>query len=102
MLLDSAELGGQLGDDSSSDAALRREVKGVGVCNDRVMSLLSALVISNAVVDMAAIIVVDGVAIYLSEETVNIGWVSRWHGCQGIFVIGGTGQWCSMIWHGSW
>ena len=81
VLADSTELSGQLGDDSSSDTALQREVEGVGVCDDIVILLLPALVVSNDTVKMVAMIVVDGVTIYLSEEMVDLKWVSRWHGC---------------------
>lgn len=57
----------QLGDDSGSNASLLREVEDVGVCNNGVISLLPALFVSNAAFKTAAIIVVDGVAIYLGE-----------------------------------
>ena len=67
MLVDSAELGGQLSDDCGTYAALWREVEGVGVCNDRVILLLPALVVSNAAIKMAAVIVADGITIDLGE-----------------------------------
>ena len=46
----------------------------MGVCDDIVILLLPALVVSNDTVKMVAMIVVDGVTIYLSEEMVDLNW----------------------------
>ena len=66
--------GSQLFDDSGTKVALRRKVEGVGVGNNRVVSLLLALVVGNAAVKVASIIVVDGVAIHFRTLLVDIKW----------------------------
>ena len=56
-----AELSGQLHNESGTDVALHREVEGVGVGNDCVILLQPALDVGNAIVEVAAIIAVDGI-----------------------------------------
>ena len=67
MLSDATELSSQLFDDSSANAALQREVEGVGVSNDRVVLSLPSLVIGSPAVKLVAVIVVDGVTIHCRE-----------------------------------
>ena len=89
----SAEFGSQLGDYGGTDASLWREIEGVGVCDDGVVSSLPALVVGNAAVEVAAIISMDSVAKDLGESLVCIGWVIGWRG-HGCGVSGGIGRWC--------
>ena len=82
----SAEFGSQLGDYGGADASLWREIEGVGVGNNGVVSLLLALVFGNAAVKVASIIVVDGVTIHFDEFFGNIGCMGGWlgGGCSGV------------------
>ena len=62
-VLEVAEFSGQLDNDSGTDVAWHREVERVGVGNDCVILLQQALDVGNSIVEVAAIIAVDGIII---------------------------------------
>ena len=90
----SAEFGCQLGDYGGADASLRREIEGVGVCDDGVVSSLPALVVGNAAVEVASVIAMDGVTEDFGEFLVDARWKrGRGIDCVGV-GLGGIGWWC--------
>ena len=94
----SAEFGSQLGDYGVSDASLRREVEGVGVCEDGVLTSLPALVVGNAAVEVATVIAMDGVTEDIGKLLVDAWW-KRGRGIDGVGVgLGGVGWWCVVAW----